>query len=74
MKRKNKGLEGDTRFILTISDNGVGIPETFNIEKSDSLGLQLIHVLIDQLDGKVKLNRDNGTEFIIEFTAQDYSK
>lgn len=73
-ERKNKGLEGDTRFILTISDNGVGIPETFNIEKSDSLGLQLIHVLIDQLDGKVKLNRNNGTEFIIEFTAQDCSK
>jgi two-component sensor histidine kinase len=67
-------MERDTRFTLTVSDNGVGIPETFDIEKSDSLGLQLIHVLIDQLDGKVKLNRNNGTEFIIEFAAQDYSK
>jgi PAS domain S-box-containing protein len=73
-ERENQDMERDTRFTLTVSDNGVGIPETFDIEKSDRLGLQLIHVLIDQLDGKVKLNRNNGTEFIIEFAAQDYSK
>ncbi len=71
---KNQGSEGDSRFILTVSDNGVGIPETFDLEESESLGLQLIYVLVDQLDGKVKLNRNNGTEFIIEFAAQDYSK
>ena len=34
-----------TNFILTISDNGVGIPESFNSESSDSLGLQLVTIL-----------------------------
>lgn len=73
-EKKNQGLEKDSRFILSVSDNGVGIPETFDLEKSESLGLQLIYVLIDQLDGKVKLNRNNGTEFKIEFAAHEYSK
>jgi PAS domain S-box-containing protein len=73
-ERKNQGMGEDSRFILTVSDNGVGIPETFDLEKSESLGLQLIYVLIDQLDGKVNLNRNKGTEFIIEFAAHDYSK
>jgi two-component sensor histidine kinase len=52
----------------------VGIPEALDLEKSESLGLQLIYILIDQLDGKVKLNRNNGTEYVIEFAAQDYGK
>jgi len=73
-ERKNQGMGEDSRFILTVSDNGVGIPETFDLEKSESLGLQLIYVLIDQLDGKVNLNRNKGTEFIIEFATHDYSK
>ncbi|HET8685460.1 MAG TPA: PAS domain S-box protein, partial [Methanosarcina sp.] len=54
-----------TSFTLTISDNGVGIPENLNIEKLDSLGMQLVFSLVDQLDGKLELKRDNGTEFNI---------
>lgn len=69
---ENRGLDKETRFILTVSDNGVGIPETFNIGTADTLGLQLIHVLVEQLDGSVRINRNRGTEFVIEFAAQDY--
>jgi two-component sensor histidine kinase len=57
-----------TNFILTILDNGIGIPENFNIEDIDSLGLQLVTSLVDQLDGKFKLKRNNGTEFTMSFT------
>jgi PAS domain S-box-containing protein len=63
----------DTCFTLTISDNGVGIPENLNIEDIDSLGLQLVTSLVDQLDGEFELKRDNGTEFEIRFTVTEES-
>ncbi len=57
-----------TDFVLIISDNGLGITEDFNLEDSNSLGLQLVKTLVDQLDGEVELKRDSGTEFCIRFT------
>jgi two-component sensor histidine kinase len=56
-------------YVLSVSDNGVGIPEDLEIKDLDSLGLQLVTTLTDQLDGKLELKRDNGTEFIIRFTV-----
>jgi two-component sensor histidine kinase len=54
-------------LILSVSDNGVGIPENFDIENLDSLGLQLVTSLTEQLDGEFEIKRNNGTEFIISF-------
>ena len=58
-----------TRFILIVSDNGVGISESIDIENPDTLGIQLVSTLVDQLDGILELKRDFGTEFSIRFTA-----
>lgn len=65
---KNEGYKS-TSFILTISDNGVGISEDLDIKELDSLGLQLVTFLVDQLDGELELKKSNGTEFIIRFTV-----
>ena len=59
-----------TSFILIVSDNCVGIPE-LDIEDLDSLGIQLVTSLVDQLDGELELIRNNGTEFIIRFTVTE---
>ncbi len=48
-------------LILQISDNGVGMPENFDIKKSQSLGLQLVETLIKQLDGIKETEFTNGT-------------
>ena len=56
-----------TDFALIVSDNGIGIPEDFNLEDSSSLGLQLVEVLVDQLGGEIELKRGSGTEFVIRF-------
>jgi len=74
LHREEKGeykKEGcmDTSFTLTISDNGVGIPENLDIEDIESLGLQLVDSLVNQLDGELELKRNNGTEFTIRFTV-----
>ena len=60
-----------TNFVLTISDNGVGIPENLDIEDLDTLGLQLVTSLVDQLDGELELKRNNGTEFTMKFTVTE---
>jgi len=58
-----------TDFALIVSDNGIGIPEDFNLEDSSSLGLQLVEILVDQVGGEIELKKDSGTEFCIRFTA-----
>jgi len=62
-----------SNFSLTVSDNGVGMPENLDFEKLDSLGLQLLVSLVEQLDGELELKRNNGTEFIIKFTVLEYN-
>ena len=58
-----------TSFTLDVSDNGVGIPENFEIESLNSLGFQLVASLVDQLDGEFVLKRDNGMKFTMRFTV-----
>ncbi|MDZ4170765.1 MAG: PAS domain S-box protein [Methanobacteriaceae archaeon] len=59
---------------LIIRDNGVGIPEDFDIEKSKKLGLRLLNTLVDQLEGTVKLDCSQGTEFKITFKELKYTE
>jgi PAS domain S-box-containing protein len=55
------------RMRLHIADDGVGVPEELDFEQSDSLGMQLIQALTSQLDGELKVSRENGTSFEISF-------
>lgn len=59
-------------YILTISDNGIGLPEDFDIEKSKSLGLKLVNMLIKQIDGTLEINKYGKTEFKIKFKELEY--
>jgi len=69
-KSKNEEF-ASTAYVLSVSDNGIGIPEDLNIEDLDSLGLQIVTSLVDQLDGELQLKKDNGTEFTIEFNVTE---
>ena len=56
---------------LIVSDNGVGIPEDVDFRKTESLGLRLVTILVEnQLNGKIDLDRSNGTEFKIKFKRE----
>lgn len=59
--------EENNIIFLGVTDNGVGLPQDFEIEKSDTLGLQLVLTLVEQLDGSLEYKNDNGTEFLIKF-------
>jgi two-component sensor histidine kinase len=55
---------------LIISDNGIGVPEDFDFQHTESLGMQLVNTLASQLDGDIELNSNDGTEFKIRFPTQ----
>ncbi|GEM_PF-1531350 len=54
-------------FSLSVKDSGTGLPEGFDILKSDSMGMVLLRELTNQLHGKIILTRGDGTEFRIVF-------
>ena len=54
-------------YRLTISDNGVGLPDGFNPEESTSLGLKLVYTFAEQLSGHIKYEYDNGAKFNLVF-------
>ena len=60
-----------TSFVLAVSDDGIGVPESLDLENPDRLGIQLVITLVDQLEGELELKRDYGTEFIIRFTVEE---
>ena len=61
-----QGIE-DLQFVLVIKDNGVGFPKEIDFKNTDSLGLQIVTILVEQIDGCIELKRDNGTAFTIWF-------
>jgi two-component sensor histidine kinase len=52
---------------IAVSDNGIGLPENFDISNSPTLGMTLLHTLGAQLGGKVELENNNGTVFHSSF-------
>jgi two-component sensor histidine kinase len=53
---------------LTVSDDGVGLPEGFDINATKTLGLRLVKTLVeDQLDGNLNIISKDGTTFTVEF-------
>jgi two-component sensor histidine kinase len=67
---RGRSLPSPLGLILTVSDNGVGLPEDFEIENCGSLGLKLVSVLVRQLKGTIEVNRSDQTRFSIRFEAK----
>ena len=57
----------DNRYTLIVKDNGIGIPDDLDLKQTKSLGLQLVTILTEQLEGTLEINSDCGTEFKICF-------
>jgi two-component sensor histidine kinase len=43
------------------------MPESLDFRNPESLGLQLVSILAEQLEGQIKLDRTEGTRFEIRF-------
>lgn len=56
---------------LEVKDNGIGFPSGLNWEETNSLGLRLVRLLTQQLDGEIVVDsqKNQGTNFTISFTT-----
>jgi PAS domain S-box-containing protein len=61
-------------FILTVGDNGLGLPADLDMESLNSLGLILVNNLVEQIDGKLNLDTKEGTTFKIAFKEVHYQQ
>jgi two-component sensor histidine kinase len=61
-----------SRYRLVVSDDGVGFPAGLDLRKAETLGLQIVTMLAEQLDGTVSVNREGGTAFTVEFGEIHY--
>jgi len=72
-KGRNDGLitvsatSRDNHVSLVIRDNGIGIPESVGFENSIGFGMQLVSMLTEQIDGSIRIERGEGTKFVLEF-------
>jgi PAS domain S-box-containing protein len=61
---------GPAGFVLTVRDNGAGLPKDLDISQSQSLGLRIVCGLADQLRGTIEHSSGPGTEFKLTVPAQ----
>ncbi|HEY9296076.1 MAG TPA: histidine kinase dimerization/phosphoacceptor domain -containing protein, partial [Phormidium sp.] len=60
----------EDQFVLTVRDNGIGFPKDIDFRNTESLGLELVCVFTEQLDGEIELVQEStiGTTFTITFS------
>lgn len=55
-------------FQICISDNGIGLPDGFDVARSNGFGMKIVHNLVKQLSGNLSIiQQDRGTGFMIKF-------
>jgi two-component sensor histidine kinase len=59
MKRIEEGVR------IVFADNGVGFPEGVDFHNTETLGLQLVHILVAQLGGAIEMYGNSGTMYVI---------
>jgi two-component sensor histidine kinase len=62
----------NNNYTLTVKDNGVGLPDDFNLENTTSLGMLLVNSLVNQLEGNIKVEIDGGIIIRINFKELKY--
>ncbi len=64
--------ENDDKFSITICDNGIGLPADFTMENTQSMGSQIVGILVEQIEAILEVSSDGGACFRILFsTAQE---
>lgn len=57
-------------YLLEVSDNGVGLPDNFDIKNTNSLGLQIVQTLTIQLRGSLEIEQEDGVSFKLAFNNE----
>jgi two-component sensor histidine kinase len=57
----------DTGFFITFADDGIGLPESIDTENPSGFGLELVGHMMRQLGGTLRIERDGGTRYVMEW-------
>ncbi|MCX7973201.1 MAG: PAS domain S-box protein [Candidatus Aminicenantes bacterium] len=57
-------------YLLGVKDNGRGLPLEINLDQPRTLGLEIVTILVDQIEGHLEVKVNGGTEFLITFKEQ----
>ena len=58
-----------TDQVLTVSDNGKGLPPDFTLEAASGLGLRIVQALAQQIEGRFAMETDRGTTCRVVFDS-----
>ncbi|HTA63192.1 MAG TPA: PAS domain S-box protein [Bacteroidia bacterium] len=58
---------GNNKIKMLVADNGKGMPANIDFRNTESLGLQLVNILTEQINGTITLDKTHGTSFEIIF-------
>jgi PAS domain S-box-containing protein len=59
------------RYVLEIQDDGVGLPACFTLDSSSSMGMEIVTILTQQIDGRLQFESEHGARFEISFPRKD---
>lgn len=59
---------------IEVEDNGIGFPENLNFRNTDSLGLQLVITLVEQLNAEIELISKEGCKFAVKMNTEPNTK
>ncbi|OPY30171.1 MAG: nitrate/nitrite sensor protein NarX [Methanocella sp. PtaU1.Bin125] len=63
----NINQQQDNYYLLNIKDNGIGFPAGLDLANTRTLGLNLVNALAEQINGKLNIKIENGTNFELLF-------
>ena len=61
--------ENEEKFCISISDNGIGLPQDFSMESTQSMGSQIIGILVQQIEATLEVSNHGGACFRILFST-----
>ncbi|MGD0781911.1 MAG: histidine kinase dimerization/phosphoacceptor domain -containing protein [Candidatus Aminicenantales bacterium] len=64
--------EKDGSVILTVQDDGIGLPPGTSLKAMDSMGMQLVMMLVQQIDGTIRTEDGPGAKFVLIFRELKY--
>ena len=54
-------------FTLAVRDNGVGLPDDFEVERTGTMGMKILSTLVRQMNGSLRVESGPGAGFVITF-------
>jgi len=63
--------EKEEKITLQVEDEGVGLPDDFSLESSETLGFTLVNILAQQLKAEVTVDTEERTTISVIFDKED---